>query len=44
MEKQPLSLANDALSVLLQLAQPLELEMFDPFLRAVALELARYQP
>jgi hypothetical protein len=40
----PISLDDDALNLLLQLAQPLKLEMRDPFLRAVAFELSRYQP
>jgi hypothetical protein len=43
MQQRPVSLDDDALNLLLQFAQPLELEMRDLFLRAVALELSRYQ-
>jgi hypothetical protein len=44
LQQRPISLDDDALNLLLQLAQPLELEMRDLFLRVVALELSRYQP
>ena len=43
-QPQPLSLSDDALGTLIQLARPLELEMRDPFLRAVASQLAGYKP
>jgi hypothetical protein len=43
MQQRPVPLDDDALNLLLQFAQPLELEMRDLFLRAVALELSRYQ-
>jgi hypothetical protein len=43
MQQRSVSFDADALNLLLQFAQPLELEMRDPFLRAVALELSRYQ-
>ena len=38
------SLSNSELDVIMNLAQPLDQAMRDPFLRAVASELARYQP
>jgi hypothetical protein len=39
-----LALSDTELDVLMNLAQPLDPAMRDPFLRAVAIELARYQP
>lgn len=44
MQQRPISLDDDALNLLLQLAQPPELDMREPFFQAVALELSRYQP
>ena len=38
----PLSFSDDELDVVLNLAAPLDPVMRDPFLRAVAIELARY--
>jgi hypothetical protein len=40
---RPLTLSDAELDVLMNLAQPLDPAMRDPFLRAVAIELARYQ-
>ena len=39
----PLSLSDSELDVIINLARPLEPEMRDAFLRAIATELARYQ-
>jgi hypothetical protein len=39
-----LSLSDQELDVLMTLAAPLDPAMRDPFLRAVAIELGRYQP
>jgi hypothetical protein len=39
-----LSLSDSELDVLMNLAAPLDPLMRDPFLRAVAIELGRYQP
>jgi hypothetical protein len=41
---RPVTLSDAELDVLLNLARPLDPAMRDPFLRAVAIELARYQP
>ena len=38
------SLSDSELDVIMTLAQPIDPAMRDPFLRAVAIELARYQP
>jgi hypothetical protein len=38
------SLSDSELDVIMNLAQPLDPAMRDPFLRAVAIELRRYQP
>jgi hypothetical protein len=38
------SLSDSELDVIMSLAQPIDPAMRDPFLRAVAIELARYQP
>jgi hypothetical protein len=38
----PLSFSDDEFDVVLNLAQPLDPAMRDPFLQAVAIELARY--
>ena len=40
----PLAFSDAELDVIMNLAQPLDPELRDPFLRAVAIELARYQP
>jgi hypothetical protein len=39
-----LSLSDDELDVLVNLAQPLDPQMRDPFLRACAIELGRHRP
>ena len=44
MSSLPRALSDAELDVLLNLARPLDPAMRDPFLRAVAIELARYQP
>ena len=41
---RPIALSDAELDAILNLAQPLDPAMRDPFLRAVAIELARYQP
>ena len=41
---QPLSLSDDELETLTRLADPIEVVLRDSFLRAVAVELRRYQP
>jgi hypothetical protein len=38
-----LSLSDDELDIVFNLARPLEPQLRDPFLRAVALELERYE-
>ena len=40
----PLAFSDAELDVIMNLAQPLDPVLRDPFLRAVAIELARYQP
>ena len=40
----PIAFSDAELDVIMNLAQPLDPAMRDPFLRAVAIELARYQP
>jgi hypothetical protein len=40
----PFSLSDDELDDVMNLAAPLDPAMRDPFLRAVAIELARYRP
>jgi hypothetical protein len=39
----PLSLSDSEPDVILSLMQPIDPELRDPFLRAVAIELARYR-
>ena len=41
---QPLALSDQELDALMNFAQPLDPMMRDPFLRAVACELARHKP
>ena len=44
MSSSPLAFSDAELDVIMTLAQPLDPAMRDPFLRAMAIELARYQP